>query len=34
MNSTNYSLTKYEADEGKYFDWKVPRYRDVIGEDG
>jgi hypothetical protein len=26
MKSINYSLTRYDADEGKVFDWKEPRY--------
>lgn len=26
MISQNYSLTRYDADEGKVFDWKEPRY--------
>lgn len=26
MISTNYSLTRFDADEGKVFDWKEPRY--------
>jgi hypothetical protein len=26
MVSTNYRLTRYDADEGKYFEWKEPRY--------
>ena len=26
MISTNYSLTRYDADEGKIFDWKEPRF--------
>lgn len=26
MVSTNYSLTRYDADEGKVFEWKEPRY--------
>ena len=26
MISNNYSLTRYDADEGKVFDWKEPRY--------
>lgn len=26
MISSNYSLTRYDADEGKVFDWKEPRY--------
>lgn len=26
MKSTNFTLTRYDADEGKVFDWKEPRY--------
>ena len=26
MKSTNFVLVKYEADEGKVFDWIEPRY--------
>ena len=26
MISSNYSLTRYDADEGKVFDWKEPRF--------
>lgn len=26
MKAENYSLTRYDADEGKLFDWKEPRY--------
>ena len=26
MKATNYSLTRYDAEEGKVFDWKEPRY--------
>ena len=26
MISTSYSLTRYDSDEGKVFDWKEPRY--------
>lgn len=26
MRSTNFNLTRYDADEGKVFDWKEPRY--------
>ena len=26
MKSTNFTLIKYEADEGMVFDWKEPRY--------
>lgn len=33
MITTNYSLTRYDADEGKVFDWKEPRYsEDENGE--
>ena len=28
MISSNYSLTKYDADEGKVFDWKEPRFNE------
>lgn len=27
MKYTDFSLIKYEADEGKVFDWKEPRFR-------
>jgi hypothetical protein len=26
MIAKNYSLTRYDADEGKVFDWKEPRF--------
>lgn len=26
MKSTNFNLVRYDADEGKVFDWKEPRY--------
>lgn len=33
MISTNYSLTRYDADEGKVFQWREPRYiEDENGE--
>lgn len=32
MISSNYSLTRYDADEGKVFDWKEPRYN--VDENG
>lgn len=32
MKSTNFSLLRYDADEGKVFDWKEPRY--IEKEDG
>lgn len=34
MKYSDFVLTRYDADEGKVFDWKEPRYEDVIGEDG
>lgn len=32
MKQQNYTLTRYDADEGKVFDWKEPRYIEVEGE--
>lgn len=32
MKSTNFNLVRYDADEGKVFDWKEPRY--IEDEDG
>lgn len=32
MISSNYSLTRYDADEGKVFDWKEPHYN--VDENG
>lgn len=29
MKSTNFKLTRYDADEGMVFDWKEPRYNEV-----
>ena len=26
MKSVNFNLTRYDADEGKVFDWKEPRF--------
>jgi hypothetical protein len=34
MISSNYSLVRFDADEGKVFDWKEPRYVDEIDENG
>ena len=34
MKYSDFVLTRYDADEGKVFDWKEPRYEDVLGEDG
>lgn len=32
MISSNFNLTRYDADEGKVFDWKEPRFIEE-GED-
>lgn len=29
MKATDFSLIRYDADEGKVFDWKEPRYIEV-----
>lgn len=29
MKSTNYSLTRYQAEDGCVFDWKEPRYKEI-----
>lgn len=34
MKATNIELIKYEADEGKVFDWKEPRFIEDYDEDG
>ena len=34
MKSTEFNLVKYEADTLKVFDWKEPRYKDVLDKDG
>ncbi len=34
MIYNKFALVRYDADEGKVFDWKEPRYEDVLGEDG
>ena len=34
MIYNKFSLVRYDADDGKIFDWKEPRFEDVIGEDG
>ena len=30
MISQNYSLIRFDADEGKVFDWKEPRYEEIL----
>lgn len=32
MKTSNYTLKRYDADEGKVFDWKEPRF--VTDEEG
>lgn len=34
MRYSDFVLTRYDSDEGFLFDWKEPRYEDVLGEDG
>ena len=34
MKSTNYELTRYDADEGMVFDWVVDRFIDEVDENG
>ena len=34
MISTNYSLIRYDADEGKLFDWKEPRFNEEFDDNG
>jgi hypothetical protein len=29
MKSTNFNLVRYDADEGKVFDWKEPHFTEV-----
>ena len=33
MKSTNFNIVRYDADEGKVFDWREPRFTDVIDEE-
>ena len=34
MKSTNFNLVRYDADEGKVFDWAEPRYEDDYDDQG
>lgn len=34
MKSTNFELTRYDADEGMVFDWIEPRFTTVVDEEG
>lgn len=32
MKSQDFIFVRYDADEGMVFDWKIPRYTDVLVE--
>lgn len=32
MKSTNFNIVRYDADEGKVFDWVEPRFTEVLDE--
>jgi hypothetical protein len=32
MKASNFNLVRYDADEGKVFDWKEPRYVEVFAD--
>lgn len=32
MKAQDFKLTRYDADEGKVFDWKEPHYVELDGE--
>lgn len=34
MKSTNFNLVRYDADEGKVFDWAEPRFITELDENG
>jgi hypothetical protein len=34
MKSTNFNIVKYDADEGKVFDWKEERWQEELDERG
>lgn len=34
MKSINFNLVRYDADEGKVFDWAEPRFNTVLDDDG
>ena len=33
MKSTNFSLVRYDADEGMVFDWKEPRFETILEDE-
>ena len=32
MKSTNFNIIRYDADEGKVFDWKEPRFIEIFAD--
>lgn len=34
MKTTNFNLVRYDADDGKVFDWKEPRFTMALDEEG
>jgi hypothetical protein len=34
MKSTNFNIVRYDADEGKVFDWAEPRFITQLDENG
>ena len=34
MKAMNFNLIRYDADESKVFDWKEPRFKEVVDENG
>lgn len=34
MKSTNFNIVRYDADEGKVFDWAEPRFTEELDENG
>ena len=34
MKAINFVIIRYDADEGRVFDWKEPRYREELDELG
>ena len=34
MKSKNFNIVRYDADDGKVFDWVEPRYNEEVDENG
>lgn len=32
MKSTNFNIVRYDADDGKLFDWKEERWKDLLDD--